>query len=266
MTVQEAVGLFPSRTDGEVLTAHVLGKPRSWVFAHPHDRIPAALVHAIRAAAAKRKRHVPVAYIRGTQEFYGHTFTVDKHVLIPRPATERLVEIFLEWKDNPGSTLERIDNGIVAFGWGRGAAQKADTVVDFGTGSGCIAVSVAVACKGLFVIAVDRSTAALRVAKDNAERCGCTNKVTCMRASALPAMDSPYLIISNPPYIPEKTRLPADVCHEPEIALFAGGRGLDVLQELVRRAVRDPLCRGMLLECRRDQVPALRKIIAKENK
>jgi release factor glutamine methyltransferase len=168
------------------------------------------------ALIARRCTGEPVAYLLGTREFYGRAFHVAPGVLIPRPETEGLVEEALAWLET----------------------HEAPRVVDVGTGSGCIAITLALECARAVVAATDISTEALAIAQDNAHRHGA--RVTVHHADLLTTIDGPLdLIVSNPPYVPERDRetLMRDVREfEPEGALFGGDDGLDVIRRLIPSA------------------------------
>jgi release factor glutamine methyltransferase len=171
------------------------------------------------ALISRRATREPVAYLLGTREFYGRPFTVQPGVLIPRPETELLVEVALEW--------------VEAIG--------AKTVADVGTGSGCIAITLALEEAGLLITATDKSPDALAVAKANAGVLGAADAINWRETDLLTGVTGPFdLIVSNPPYVPERDRdsLSADVRDfEPSMALFAGDDGLDVVRRLIPQAI-----------------------------
>ena len=262
MTVSEAAALFPSRADAEVLSAHVLKRTRTWIFAHPEHVLSSQEEALMRDAAARNAAGEPAFYIIGEREFRGLPFIVDKRVLIPRPATEHLVDLALEWWQEPFDIIRAVDSGIVAVGLSFGRGGPTRRIVDIGTGSGCIAVSLAVALPQMHVVATDTAGGALEVAKSNAQRHGVDARVAFAQGAFLDPVSAEggsFVIVSNPPYIPD------DACevdhdthlHEPHEALYAGESGMDVLATIVTKARAHPLCRGVLLECREDQVAAL---------
>jgi release factor glutamine methyltransferase len=166
----------------------------------------------------RRRRHEPLAYLTGEREFYGRTFTVDRRVLIPRPETEHLVD------------------AVVAFL--RARAETPSAVLDLCTGSGCIAVTVALAVPHATLDAVDLSPAALEVARANVARHKLAERVTLHEGSLFkPLGDKRFdVIASNPPYIPsdEIPGLMPDVSqHEPHLALDGGPDGTAVLRALL---------------------------------
>ncbi|MBI5155652.1 peptide chain release factor N(5)-glutamine methyltransferase [Candidatus Peregrinibacteria bacterium] len=258
--VWQAAGI--ERCDGEVLTAALLGRDRSWVPAHEDDRIPPESMKRLTDAFSRRAQGEPVAYILGKRDFYGRDFFVDPSVLIPRPATEGLVDLALEMIDGSltGTILRSVDAGIVACGNYWGGKNEAVSVIDIGTGSGCIAVTIACQRPDVPVIATDVSEDSLRIAKKNAEHHHVSGRIRFIQGSLLEPIAGerhPFVIVSNPPYVPDDFPADRDLSFEPSGALFAGPEGLDVLLPLVREARRHPLCRGFLVECREDQVASL---------
>jgi release factor glutamine methyltransferase len=210
--------LDESQRDVSVLARHLLGWSLTDWAVRNRDDAPAEFAARLDAAVRRRATHEPVAYITGVREFYGREFHVTPAALIPRPETEALVEVALHAATNART-------------------QSALTLIDVGTGSGCLAVTVKLERPSTRVIATDISAAALDVARRNAARLGAD--VEFVETSLLPPHIQADVIVSNPPYIPEHDRatLPADVREfEPAAALFAGPDGLDVIRELVPAA------------------------------
>jgi release factor glutamine methyltransferase len=206
-----------ARLDAELLLRHVLEKDRAWLLTHPETELTAAQTSAYEKAIARRTMHEPIQYILGTQEFYGLDFLVKPGVLIPRPETEHLVE----------AALERL------------AGQPALNIVDVGTGSGILAVTLAKHLPVAQITAVDLSAAALSIARENAARHGVEDRIRFLTSDLLAALPGECFdaIVSNPPYIPASEVLEAQVRdYEPEQALFAGADGLDIYRRLVPQA------------------------------
>ena len=165
--------------DARVLLRYALDVDDVYLIAHAGDTVDEPLATKFRALVARRAAGEPVAYITGEREFYGHAFTVSPAVLIPRPETELLVELALE-------RLSRDASG---------------TVLDLGTGSGCIAISIALARPAARVIACDRSAAALAVARENAARLN-TRNVVLLASDWFAALHERFdVIVANPPYV-----------------------------------------------------------------
>jgi release factor glutamine methyltransferase len=213
-----------ARRDASVLARHVLGWTLADWGARSRDTAPAGFREQLAALAHRRATREPVAYITGVRAFYGREFQVSPAVLIPRPETEGVIEAAL-------SIVAGITNHE------EHEEREELTLVDVGTGSGCLAVTLALEIPGSQVMASDISSAALTVARANAERLGA--RVEFVEASLIPAGVVADVIVSNPPYVPERDRdsLSPDVRDfEPAGALFAGPDGLDVIRQLVPAA------------------------------
>jgi len=203
--------------EARMLWQHVLQVPRTWLITHDDEPIATERVQAYRQAEARRLAGEPMAYILGSREFMGHDFTVSPAVLIPRPETELLVETAVKW-------LSEHEN-----------AQ----VLDLGTGSGAIAVSIALACPAAQVVATDLSTEALDMARRNAHELGAA--VEFHQGSwyqALPPGKVFDLIVSNPPYIPmdDPHLTQGDLRFEPAMALSDDHDGLDAYRAIISGA------------------------------
>ncbi|MFV0662049.1 peptide chain release factor N(5)-glutamine methyltransferase [Denitromonas sp.] len=227
------------RVDARILLAEAIGRPASFLIAHPEAPLTTAEQQRFCDWLTRREAGEPVAYLVGTREFYGRRFAVSPAVLIPRPETEGIVEIARE-----------------AF------SQPPAAVLDLGTGSGALAVTLALCWPQAAVTAVDRSPAALAVAANNAQQLGA--RVAFIESdwfSAVPASVQFDLIVSNPPYVAEADPHLAegDVRFEPATALAAGADGLDDIRRIARDAVRY-LRRGacLLIEHGYDQAEAVR--------
>jgi release factor glutamine methyltransferase len=210
-------GLPTPRLDAQVLLAHVLGKDRVYLYTHFDQPLSPEELARYRGLIQRRLAGEPVAYLVGEKEFRSLTFAVDKRVLVPRPDTEATVEAAL--------ALLPADAG------GR--------VVDVGTGSGAIALTIKKERPQLEVLAVDRSPDAAAVARANAERLGLAVEIVEGDLLAPVAARGPFtLIVSNPPYIPSDdiAALAPEVRNEPMLALDGGEDGLDVIRRLVNDA------------------------------
>lgn len=262
MRVDDLLAATPlPRNEAEILLASMLEKDRTWIMAHPEALLPEAQVKEWKALERRRLRGEPIAYIRGTQEFYGRTFHVESGILIPRPATEGLVDVALTWLHEPADIVVPTDAGIVCVSRTFRAAADIHTVVDMGTGSGAIAVTLALERPDVTVISTDISDDALRVARLNAERHGVADRITFRRGSLLePVSDltTPFLLVSNPPYVKSDRQLLRDITDfEPHEAIFAGPEGLDVITPLIEQARKHSACCGFVVECEEGQVSAI---------
>jgi len=210
--------------DAQILLAHILGVSRAWVLAHPEASLNAEQEQVWNSATARLEGGEPLPYVLGRWEFYKLDFFVSPAVLIPRPETEMLVERALGWlRDRP----ER-----------RRAA-------DIGTGSGCIAISLAVNLPDLHVWASDVSLPALEIAKLNAQKHAVSDRVHFLHADLLdfqsiaPHQQPFDLLATNLPYIPTSRLKTLDVARrEPRLALNGGEDGLDLIRRLIQSAPR----------------------------
>jgi release factor glutamine methyltransferase len=218
--------------DVAVLVRHVLGWDVATWLTHRRDEAPPSLTADLGPLVARRAAGEPVAYLVGSREFYGRAFTVTPAVLIPRPETELLVERAL-------TILARRQPGTAPA-----------TIVDVGTGSGCIAITLTAECLEVQVTATDTSAEALSIAAANTERHGVSGRITFVHGSLTAGATGIDLVVANPPYIPvhDREQLMRDVRDfEPAGALFAGSAGLDVIDVLAPDALRALRPGGTLL-------------------
>jgi release factor glutamine methyltransferase len=201
------------RLTAEVLLAHAVAHDRAWLYAHSDDELREVWWIHYGRYLHQRLKGQPTQQITGIQEFYGRDFRVNRDVLIPRPETEHLIETALR--------------------------LNANRILDIGTGSGAIAVTLALET-GARVVGTDISLPALRIAVDNGRRLGANvDWLACDLGSSL--RDAFDLVVSNPPYIAasDKTTLQREVRdYEPEIALYGGGDGLEIYRRLIPEAHR----------------------------
>jgi release factor glutamine methyltransferase len=223
----EAAGVDTPHLDAELLLAHALGTDRLALFAHPERVLSAEESARFEAALQRRLSREPLPYITGTREFLGLTFRVTAAVLIPRPETELLVE----------TVAERLSAAA-----GR---EYPFRLLDVGTGSGCIAIGLAHLLPHATVVAVEPSSAALAVARENAAAVGVLERMEWLCASFLEAVADRAgefdAVVSNPPYIPEPdlAALQPEVRDwEPRQALTGGPDGLDLIRALAAHAPR----------------------------
>ena len=203
-----------ARIEAGTLAGHGLGVNRAWLIAHDRDELTPEQAAQLNALIERRCQGEPVAYIVGAREFYGREFKVGPGALIPRPETEHLVE----------AALKR-------------AAQDA-RVLDIGTGSGCIAITLKLVRPDLNVTAIDVSADALDIARANAEALNA--QVEFIESDLFSALAGRQfdLIVSNPPYIPEADEhlSQGDLRFEPSNALASGPDGLDAIRLIVDQA------------------------------
>lgn len=212
----ERAGIDDPLREAEILLAAACGVARLSLHIDPAEPDAAALAR-YEGFLARRERREPAAYVLGRAEFFSREFLVTPAVLVPRPETEHLVEAALALLPT----------------------ERAALVVDVGTGSGCIAVSIAAERPADRVLALDRSAMALSVAQENGRRHGVLARVTFLRADLLEAVRGPVdLVVSNPPYVGDADALDPECLHEPREALFAGPDGLDAYRRLAPAAAR----------------------------
>jgi release factor glutamine methyltransferase len=214
-SILTAAGVPSPRLDAEVLLAHVLGATRAHLYAAPEQKLLPAQREAYAAVVVRRREREPVPYITGRREFYALDFAVDRRVLIPRPETELLVERALE-----------------------SVAHDAPLrLADIGTGSGIVAISLAVHLPQVRVYATDASADALQVATANAARHGVADRVHLLRGELLDPLPVPvHLIVANLPYVPSDVLPTLDrdvVDYEPLAALDGGPDGLTHIRRLL---------------------------------
>ena len=207
-----------ARQDAGVLARHALGWTLETWLAHQRDAAPSGFAEAFTQAIDRRATHEPIAYITGEREFYWRPFTVTPAVLIPRPETELVIEAAIQ----------------------HSVAHPTLRVVDVGTGSGCIAVTIAAELHHAEVTATDISADALLVAQANARRHNVADRINFRRGAYFAGLvNAVEMIVSNPPYVAERDRAtlaPDVVAHEPETALFGGADGLDCIRPLISMA------------------------------
>jgi release factor glutamine methyltransferase len=209
-----------------LLLQHALKQPKSWVLSHSEYE-PTPEEHQVLHKNAKQYlQGMPLPYILGSWEFFGRTFQVTPDVLIPRPETEDLVELALEHARHLESPL----------------------IVDVGTGSGCIAISLAAELPTATVLGIDLSMAALRVAHQNARHLG-QSRVRFLQSDLLTSFSAQFdLICANLPYIPSQTLTTLPVSRwEPRLALDGGKTGLEAIQRLLNQAQSRLAPNGVIL-------------------
>jgi release factor glutamine methyltransferase len=206
-----------ARRDAETLLLHLVGRSRAWLIGHLDEECAECGSDRFGALLDRRRRGEPLQYIVGETEFYALPFWVTPDVLIPRPETEHVVERVLA------------------------LAAPRSRIVDVGTGSGAIAIALAHAIPGARITAIDLSEACLGVARRNAERNGVAERLSFLKGDLLaPVEGEPFdVVVSNPPYVPQKDReaLAVEVREfEPALALFSGEDGLAIYPRLLRQS------------------------------
>jgi release factor glutamine methyltransferase len=244
--VLEAAGVPELRREAGSLLSFVLGKYRTFLISHAEDPVDDVSLGRLRGFVERRAAGEPLQYITGVQDFYGREFRVTPDVLIPRPETELLVEAALEVN-----------------------SSKDALICDVGTGSGCIAITLLCELPGARAIAVDKSVAALEIAKLNAAKQAVTDRSVFVVSDCFDALDpNEYhfdLIVSNPPYVSASalSGLQREVRdHEPLVALSPGPDGLTVIRRLLTEAPAYLKANGhLLMEIGFDQGERVRELI-----
>ena len=213
-----SAGCATPRLDAEVLLAQVLGQERAWLHTHWLNQLTPAQIDHFSKLLTRRERREPVPYIVGRKAFFALDFLVNRHVLIPRPETEQLVETVIELAES----------------------RPSPAVADIGTGSGCIAVALAKQLPQASIVAVDLSGPALAVAHKNRAYHHTTRQITFVLGDLLLPLTGPFdFIVSNPPYVSQaelRTAMPEVGHYEPQLALAAGADGFNVIRRLLPQA------------------------------
>jgi len=237
MTIQEILAQLSQQLhqisetailDAQVLLAHTLEKPRSWILAHPEAPLDNTRYDQIIQAANRMEHGEPLPYVIGHWEFYGLDFHLTPSVLIPRPETELLVERGIKWLQ---------------------LHPPQHKVVDVGTGSGCIGIALAKNIPDLRPLLTDISLEALSVAKINAEKYGLLDRLEFLQADLLNGVPGSFdLICANLPYIPTPKLMKLPVAEmEPRLALDGGSSGTEVISRLLGQAKGQLVSGGLML-------------------
>jgi release factor glutamine methyltransferase len=266
----------------ELLLLHVLGRDRTWLYAHPKEQVSSTDGELFLALIARRANGEPTQHLTGKQEFWGLEFEVTPDVLIPRPETEHLIEV----------ALDRLAVRERRAGRKQTLTGEGLQIADIGTGSGCIAIALAKELPGVTIYTTDISSAALAVAQRNAARHSVSAQIRFIESNLLASIsvvgaqhaapllgkdaphDSPVtshqsplfdLIASNPPYIGrrEAATLMREVRdHEPEIALYGGEEGYELYADLITQSAAHLKPGGILvLELGHNSLPAVQPLL-----
>jgi release factor glutamine methyltransferase len=239
--ILQNAGVPEARREAGSLLSFVIGKDRTFLIAHAEAEVND--VDRFQEAVERRAAGEPLQYITGTQDFFGREFRVTRDVLIPRPETELLVEAALE-----------VD-------------KDANLICDVGTGSGCIALTLLCELNHARAVALDKSPAALEVAKFNAQELGVADRAEFVVSDCFDSINKREfdLIVSNPPYVSASVveGLQREVRdHEPLIALSPGPDGLSIIRRLIQESPRFLKQSGhLIMEIGFDQGEAVQKLI-----
>jgi release factor glutamine methyltransferase len=236
------------RLNAEHLLAHVLGRKRIELYLEFERELTESELAPLRELVKRRGEGEPLQHLLGTVEFCGHTFLCDKRAMVPRPETEQLVELLIA------------DCGL----------QIADSkIVDVGTGNGVIALTLAKRFPEGQILGIDISDDALALARENAVRLDLGDRVQFLKSNLLEHVDGAFdLIVANLPYIAAQDRhiLSREVLYDPEVALFAGAQGDELVRELIEQAPSRLRPGGTLsLEIGLGQSEQLLSILAEKN-
>lgn len=222
MMIRSISSRLPGETsllDAQVLLSHITGKSRTWLLTHPEFTLSPGQESALEHALEKLASGMPLPYVLGHWHFFGMEFTISEDVLIPRPETELLVETALEYT--------------------RAHPKNEFQILDVGTGSGIIPVSLAVHIPHAYFVAVDISAAALQISATNARQHGVDERIQFVQSDLLSGDIPPGrfdIICANLPYIPRETLETLEVYqHEPTLALDGGADGLDLIRKLIEQ-------------------------------
>jgi release factor glutamine methyltransferase len=264
----------------ELLLLHVTRRDRTWLYAHPEEILDSQIFESYFSLLRRRASGEPTQHLTGKQEFWGLEFEVTPDVLVPRPETEHLIEV----------ALDRLAVRELRSSRDPKLTGEGLTIVDIGTGSGCIAIALAKELPNANIHATDISPAALAVAQRNATRLGFQSRITFLESnllSAFSAVGARYivpvlgtqqsagpsshqsllfdLVISNPPYIGRKetNTLPVEVRdYEPASALYGGEEGYELYGQLIPQAALHLKPGGLLvLELGHDSLSAVRPLL-----
>jgi len=235
-------GIPDHSLEAQILLAHALGFSRAQLLARPERPLSPAELRVFWAMLARRLKREPTAYILQNREFYGRDFFVDRRVLIPRPETEVLVDRAL-------AAAKRLGEDV--------------TIADVGTGSGAVAVSLALELPRARLFALDVSAEALEVARINCAKHGVSGRVKPLQGDMLSSLPGPVqMVAANLPYVPDGAELAPELLYEPALALRGGPDGLRALRSFLHQ-VADALLRGgaFLLEIGAGQEAEVRKLV-----
>jgi release factor glutamine methyltransferase len=212
-------GVESPRLSIEYLLAEALGKRRLDLYLDYDQRLPEQILEPLRDKVRRRSEGEPLQHLLGSWEFFGRRFKTDRRALIPRPETERLAELILN--QIPAST------------------SPGTRLADVGTGSGVLAITLAVERPGLEVVAIDLSVDTLALARENAGVHEVDGRIAWLQTDLLSGVDTDFdFLVANLPYVPsaEIAKLSREVQHDPLLALDGGEDGLDVIRRFVGQA------------------------------
>ena len=252
--LQSTTGYFQKRNidsprlNAEHLLAHVLSRKRMELYLDFERQVQESELAPLRELVKRRGSGEPLQHLLGTVEFCGRSFRCDKRALVPRPETEQLVELL----------ISHLKSEIAC-----------SRIIDVGTGSGVIALTLAAEFPTAEIVGADISDDALMLARENAERLKLADRVLFLRSNLLESIQPDFdLIVANLPYVSadDRENLSREVLHDPEVALFAGSRGDELMRQLINDAPSWLRPGGMLaMEIGLGQSEALVAALAEKN-
>jgi release factor glutamine methyltransferase len=205
--ILEQNDIATARLDCLVLLEDVLGVDRAVILAHPDLAIPQAKLSVLNKKITQRRRHIPLAYIRGKVSFYGREFAVNKHILVPRPESETMIDWLIKLP-----------------------LPASPKVADIGTGTGCLGITAALELHWAEIGLYDIDPFALKLARQNAKALNV--KAAYYKADLLELKPAADVLLANLPYVPDRYKLNQAAEHEPKHAIFGGKDGLDLYRRL----------------------------------
>ena len=219
--------IHTARLDSEIILAHTLRRSRTWLHAHGDEPLDRRRQDIGDARVSLRCDNTPIAYIIGHKEFYGRTFKVTPDTLIPRPESEEIIEQL-------GIVLSKQLTPLVP--------ESNIRLVDIGTGSGCLGITAKLEWPAIEVTLIDKSKAALTVAKENASRLKAD--LVALHGDLLYGNPAPFnIVVANLPYVDKEWDVSPDTRYEPDMALYANDKGLELIYTLISQLPRH-LTRG----------------------
>lgn len=235
-------GIATARLDSLILLEDATGHDRAWLLAHPEIALESSVVQKLQTQLKRRMKHEPLAFIRGKTEFYGRDFTLNHHVLVPRPESETIITL-LNYLQKHNFHFSKFSKEAP---WKNGDRdiEGSLVIVDIGTGSGALAITAKLEYPKARVIATDIDENCLKIARRNAKTLGASVKFfQGDLLSPLPHLQSTFnsLVIANLPYVPNEHSINRATHHEPALALFGGIDGLDLYRRLFDQARQIPV-------------------------
>ncbi|MBN2087187.1 peptide chain release factor N(5)-glutamine methyltransferase [Candidatus Peregrinibacteria bacterium] len=225
-----------ARLDAEILLSYILNRPMTFLLAHDDSEIGYFKLRKFKNLVEKRKGGIPVAYLTGHREFYGLEFEVNKNVLVPRPDTEILVDSVISYLklEEQRTKLKKNHKSQITN-------HKSQILLDVGTGSACIPISILKNVPEIQAIVTDISGSAIKVAKRNISKYKLKSRIDIIKSDLIASIpiqllkDKQVILTANLPYIPEQFQIDPSTKFEPSVALYGGEDGLDIYKRLIKQ-------------------------------